>query len=211
MVERQLAGEIVLDRPVDILDIPLEGRAATNRRKSSTISSWVLGQAREPRLVAELLDEARFPQEQLRLPGRPKALAGVADDGETKPAILAEDSLALFALVVGEPAAFAPKAHVVDRQRGRNLGKRRAREQVAWDFEKLGEKPEDGGAAGLGDGEEDEAELGEDDRAQLDVTGEPGSRLFAVPGRDLSVGVGVSEVPLFAQIHVGHSAPSQSM
>ena len=132
----------------------------------------LLGDAREPRLLPEHVEEARLTEEELRLPARPEARRRVSYDREPEPTLLGEDPLALLALVVGEPIAGPPEVHVVDGQGRRDAWEHRVLEEVGGKAGHLGEDPADGRPPGLGNREVEHALLGEDDRPLLDVVGE---------------------------------------
>ena len=135
-------------------------------------SSGERGIRGEPGLLSVVREKAGLAQEQLRLPRGPEARGGVSDDGEAQPAVLGEHPLALLALVVGQAPAGAPQAHVVHGERGRHAGERRVFERLRRDAGQLGQEPEHGRPAGLGDRQIEDAQLRQHDRPQLDVLGE---------------------------------------
>ena len=171
VVEGQLLREVVLDRPVDILHIAARKRLHEPAEILDDLER-LLGQARKPRLLPELLDEARLPQEDLGLPGRPEPRRGIPHHGEAKPAALLEHLPALVALVVGETVPLGPQAHVVDSEGGRDFGERRVEEDLGLGAGELGQKPEDRGGAALRDREKDDPKLGENDGSRFDVARE---------------------------------------
>ena len=79
--------------------------AATKRAEVLDELAGSLGQPREPGSSPNSLDEARLAQQQLGLPGRPQARRRVAHEREAQPAVLAQDALALLALVVARSGA----------------------------------------------------------------------------------------------------------
>jgi hypothetical protein len=185
VVERQLPGEVALHRPVHVLG-GARRQGADEAPEVLDDVRRIVGHAREPGRVAHLLDEPRLAQQQLRLPGRPQARPGVADEREAQPAVLVQDALALVAVVVPEPPAGAPDVHVVHGQRGRDLGHRRARELLGLEPRHLGQQPQDAGAAGLGHRQEEDAQLGQDHGALEHVLGERHARTVGQPGRRLA-------------------------
>ena len=164
-------GEVVLHRPVDVLDGPArEGRDEAAEVLHDVVGP--LGEAGEPRLLAERDDEARLAEEELRLPGRPEPRSGMAHEGEPEPALLGQDPLTLRVRVVGEAVSLSPQAHVVHRERRRDLGKRRLRERLGGDAGELGEQPEERRAARLRHREEEDPPILEDDGAPAHVVRE---------------------------------------
>ena len=171
VVERELGDQVVLDRPVHVLRLaPAEGGDEAPEVLDQV--GRPLGHAREPRLVAERLGEARLAQQELGLPARPQAGRGIAHEREAQPAVLAQDPLALLARVGREAVLGAPQAHVVDRQRGRHLGQPGALERLQRQAGELGQPPQDGRAARLGDRHEEDAQVGQHDGALGDVARE---------------------------------------
>ncbi len=178
VVQRQLLLEIALHRPVDILGLAA-GKGGHEAAEVLDHLEGLVGQAGEPRLLAEARDEARLPQEDLGLPGRPEPRARVTDDREAKPAVFLQDARSRVSLVVDEAEAFRPQAHVVDGEGGRHLGKRRVEEGLGLYSRESGEEPEDRGAAALRNRHEEDFRLGEDDRPLRNVLREGQFRLCA--------------------------------
>ena len=84
--DRQTVEELALDRPVDVLGIAGGHRGG----KAAEVLDHVLGllgDAREPRLLAEHVEEARLAEEELRLPARPEARRRVPYDREPEPTV----------------------------------------------------------------------------------------------------------------------------
>ena len=170
-VDRQPVEEVALDRPVDV-----DGLAGRHRRdEAAEVLDHVLGllgDAREPRLFAEHVEEARLTEQELGLPADQRRGDGFRTTEKRNQPSSVEDPLALLALVVGEPMPGPQRLMSWMVRDVETPREHRVLEDVRGEAGQLGEDPADGRPSGLGNREVEHALLGEDDRPLLDVVGE---------------------------------------
>ena len=125
--ERELGDQVVLDGPVDVLALAAAERGDERAEVVDDLARRPR-HAREPRRVAEVVDEARLAQQQLRLPARPQPRRRVAHEREAQPAVLGEQPLALGSRRSGSAAARRARAFMsCTVSAGETSGERRAR------------------------------------------------------------------------------------